>query len=214
MLNHRLQKQTKQNVWEDFYINTQAPTEENELYKKYIYKNQIQPIKSINIGNNVYIYHTIFLNCYVLNSEGGAVAFSKEDGKLLIEFSIFSNCSSQTHSGAIFASNCNCVVNYVCGLGCYQTKTDGDNWGQFIRTDFINKRYSLNYVLYSSIGSTPETPYGHGALILEIFSINADNQQTKFRSQTILLPYFLYLMILILIQLHINHLVMIYMFHL
>ena len=154
----QLRSQTKENAWSEFYEND----DNYELYKNKFIENQIQPINSSFTGNNVYIYNSIFLNCYATDLEGGAIRFSKEEGRILIEFTLFSNCSAKKHSGAIYAENCNCVVNYACGIGCCQTITEGNNYGQFIRTDLKNEN-RLNYLLYSSACSTPETPYGNGA---------------------------------------------------
>ena len=162
---NQITTKSKQFGWYDFYKNTPKPTNENELFKNKIYKNQNQRINAPD-STNIYVYNSLFID-FTSNGSGSVVYYSKEGGKLLVELTIFSNCSAQLHGGCIYAEKCNCVINYVCSIGCYQTQYDG-NYGQFIRTYSINES-QLNYVLYTSVCSTPETPQGNGAPIDLLF---------------------------------------------
>ena len=135
-----------------------------------------------NIENyeiSVHISNSIFKGCHK-SSEGGAIYYSYENGKILIEFSTFCNCYTtgvNSYGGAISVKKSKCVVYCVCSNGCFAESQQG----QFIRTELkeIEKKpnccnFFINIFNYVQIN--------HNWSLLFSHSLFSENQYRLFVS--------------------------------
>lgn len=112
----------------------------------------------------VHITNSIFTECFIKNSKGGAIFYEFEDGQILIEFSSFINCYAFSNGGAIFTSECDCILYCVCGNGCYTTYYSAA--GQFTQSTSSSDKQKLNCINSSSVCHTAPPVYGYYTIML------------------------------------------------
>ena len=135
------------NLFASFRI--QLSEEQNSFFEK------PQPISNradLSSKSKVYITYTLFKGCSISNNQGGAIYYSNSGGKILIEFSTFSQCNASS-SGALRINNCDCVIYCVCSNNCCSNSV-----GQFIYST-LNNKGKLNFINYSSICATNNNRY-------------------------------------------------------
>ena len=91
-------------------------------------------------GLNIYIHDCVFHDIH-----GSQAITYSSGGKMLVELSIFKNCTSESDGGCVYQSSGNFVMNKCCGVRCYTPS----NSGQFVYTSLASGR--KNNVLDSSI---------------------------------------------------------------
>ena len=161
--------------WSNYFDEQQSP---NQILKNGLYNNQN---KTTYFLSSVHVYDSMFTDCS--SSIGGAISFSGK--RILIEFTTFSECeATSTNGGAIYASNCECILNCVCCFKCLTV-----DYGQFIITEYITNR---NYIHQSSVCSVVEIKSGSYAPIdfisgkQECKSLNVSHYQVSFYSSLLL----------------------------
>ena len=95
------------------------------------------------------------LNCnfqyFNMKSDGGALRYWQDGGKLLVENSKFSNCKSEAYGGAVFADYGDCVLNCVSSNNCSGLMGSfifvGYSYSQLINIKTLYEAFFHYYVL-------------------------------------------------------------------
>ena len=76
--------------------------------------------KDVSQSVEIFVAACEFFKCEASNGNGGALCISTSDSsKVLVEKSMFVNCSASSDCGAIYVGNDgSCVISEVCGYGC------------------------------------------------------------------------------------------------
>ena len=130
--------------WKQFY-----GTSNIDLKTTYVSNDESHKIFSG--AQAIYITQSYFKKCRT-TSTGGAIYYdSSSNSKMLIDYSMFIECESSLHGGAIsMYLGGQLVLQFTCGDSC---RTTGVKGGLFIHTNFKNSNYSTtkNYILDSSV---------------------------------------------------------------
>ena len=73
---------------------------------------------------DTHVYDCSFLNLHS-PSDGGAIFFSIAKSKILVEKSLFKNCSTESYTGAIKVTRGDAVFCRICGSDCAAAYRDG-----------------------------------------------------------------------------------------
>ena len=101
-------------AWNDFYHSSESqislPSITNSTF------NGMTTSKLIPDSNSVWISNCNFQDFD--NYDGGALSYWIQSGHLLVEYSTFSMCHSESYGGAIFVDYADCVLNCVSSMSC------------------------------------------------------------------------------------------------
>jgi hypothetical protein len=129
-------------------------------------------ISQIILGSNNYlISSSLFSNSNIYTGSGSAIyLISSEIVQILIEESIFYNCSSTVNGGAIYISDlsCECVFYKITGISCSTTLSTG--FGTFCYSQTSKSNTAIHYIFLCCGISCGTSEKGYG--IFSLFNGN------------------------------------------